>query len=254
MKLLQTRALVLFSRPMGEGDRLLTLFTLERGKLTAKAPGARKVKSKLAAVAELFTCSSLQLFGGRSMATVTQGRVETSFSGIREDIKSYALGMYFGELVEKLVEEGEAEPELFALLYQSFDLLHHGRVDSDLLQCYFQLKLLSLSGYTPHFKNCLCCRGTAPPFFWTVGEGGLFCVNCRSEIRGPLFSFSGGTHALTRGLLEFAPGKIGNLKATPRQKKELLDFLKHFLQYWTEVGPFKTLVYLEKIKAASLRK
>lgn len=254
MKLLQTRALVLFSRPMGEADRLLTLFTLEKGKLTAKAPGARKVKSKLAAVVELFTCNSLQLFWGRSMATVTQGRVEASFSGIREDIKSYALGMYFGELVEKLVEEGEAEPELFALLFQSFDLLHHGRVDNELLQCYFQLKLLSLLGYSPHFKNCLYCGGTAPPFFWTVGGGGLFCVNCRTGIKGPLFPFSGGTHALAKGLLGFAPGKMENLKAAPRQKKELLDFLKHFLQYWTEVEPFKTLVYLEKIKAASQRK
>jgi len=49
---------------MGEGDRLLTLFTWEKGKLTAKAPGARKVKSKLAAVVEIFNCNLLQLFMG----------------------------------------------------------------------------------------------------------------------------------------------------------------------------------------------
>ncbi len=254
MKLLQTRAIVLFSRPMGEGDRLLTLFTWEKGKLTAKAPGARKVKSKLAAVVEIFNCNLLQLFMGRSIATVTQGRVETSFSRIREDINSYALGMYFGELVEKLVEEGEADPELFTLLFQSFDLLHHARIDRELLQCYFQLKLLSLLGYSPHFKDCLLCGEANSPFYWSFGGGGLFCAKCRSAVKGPLFSFSVGTHALAKGMLRFTPEIIRNLKASPKQKKELLDFLKHFMQYWTDIGPLKTLTYLEKIKTSAVRK
>ena len=81
--MLKTRALVLRSRPLGERDRLLSLLTLEQGKLSAVAPGARKIKSKLAAGVDYFTCGSFLLYRGRSLFTVSQLEVETSFRNIR---------------------------------------------------------------------------------------------------------------------------------------------------------------------------
>lgn len=245
-KYFKTLALVLRSRPLGERDRLLSLFTLERGKLSAVAPGARKMKSKLAAGVELFTCGSFLLYRGRSLATVTQLEIDTSFKNIQENIKDYAYGMYCCELVEKLCLEGEANPQLFKLLYDIWGFLDQGQADRDLLARYFELGILTLLGYEPHFKNCLHCGETTPPFFWSNAVGGLICSNCSSFGKGA-YPLSSGTRVLADSLMNCSPLKLAKLRAPDNQKKELMDILQLFMKYWTGIEHFQTLDFLEEI-------
>jgi DNA repair protein RecO (recombination protein O) len=247
LKLLKTRALVLRSRPLGERDRLLSLFTWERGKLSAAAPGARKIKSKLAAGVDYFTCGSFLLHMGKSLYTVSQLEIESTFRNIRKNIKDYACGMYFCELVEKLVEEGEPHPAIFNLLLDCWRCLDDSSVDREILARYFELKLLSLLGYHPHFKDCLYCGDSRGPFFWSINSGGVFCERCR-PFDVAVFLISNGTHAMADRLLNLSPAaKILNLRATEEQKKELQGFTRQFLRQWTGTGPFKGLSFLEKL-------
>ncbi len=249
MKLFKTRALVLRSRPLGERDRLLSLFTWEKGKLGAVAPGARRIKSKLAAGVDYFTCASFLLHRGKSLCTVTQLEVEFAFRKIRENIKDYTYGMYFCELVEKLVEEGEPHPAIFNLLLECWRCLDDSSADREILARYFELKLLSLLGYHPHFKDCLYCGDTKGPFFWSINSGGVFCERCRPR-EGAVFFISSGTHAMADRLLNLFPAaKILNLRATEEQKNELQGFTRQFLLQWTGTGPFKGLSFLEKLNA-----
>lgn len=246
MKLLKTRALVLRSRPLGERDRLLSLLTRERGKLSAVAPGARKIKSKLAAGVDYFTCGSFLLYQGKSLFTVSQLEIESIFSRISENIKDYAYGMYFAELVERLLEEGDSYPDIFDLLFHCWGHLHEKKADRDVLARYFELRMLSILGYHPHFQDCLYCGDRLGPFFWNYSSGGVFCGKCRPG-EGLVFPFSRGTHALASSLLNLAPGKITNIRAADLQKKELQDFTWHFLQYWTAAGHLKGLSFLAKV-------
>lgn len=248
----KTQALVLRSRPLGERDRLLSLLTLERGRLSAVAPGARKIKSKLAAGVEPFTCSSFLLYRGRSLATVTQLEIVVSFKNIKENIENYAYGMYYSELVEKLFMEGETNPQLFKLLYTTLDYLDRGQADRDLLARYFELGVLYLLGYEPHFQNCLHCGGTEFPLFWDNAAGGLTCSNC-SSLGKNTFPLSRGTRVLAENLLDCPPEKLIKLRAQVSQKKELRGILHQFIQYWTgvEVERFQTLAFLEEINRES---
>jgi DNA repair protein RecO (recombination protein O) len=245
VKMLKTRALVLRSRPLGERDRLLSLLTLEQGKLSAVAPGARKIKSKLAAGVDYFTCGSFLLYRGRSLFTVSQLEVETSFRNIRENIRAYAYGMFFAELTDKLLQEGEPAPEIFHLLFNCWSSLDENKADQELLARFFELKILSLLGYHPHLKGCLYCGSTAGPFFWSNSSGGIFCEKCRPG--GAVFPFAKGTCSLADSLLGMAPEKVANVRASAIQKKELKDFNHHFLQYWVDVTSFQGLSFLEKI-------
>lgn len=247
MKLLKTRALVLRSRPLGERDRLLRLFTWEKGKLSAVAPGARKIKSKLAAGVDYFTCASLLLHTGKSLYTVTQLEIESTFRKISINIEDYTYGMYFCELLEKLVEEGEPYPAIFNLLLDCWRCLDNGGVDREILARYYELKLLSLLGYHPHFKDCLYCGASGGPFFWSINSGGVFCERCRPSDTA-VFLISSGTRAVADRLLNLSPAvKILNLRATEAQKKELQGFTRQFLMQWTGTGPFKGLSFLEKL-------
>lgn len=253
MKLLKTRALVLRSRPLGERDRLLSLLTWERGKLSAVAPGARKVKSKLAAGVDYFTCGVFLLHRGRSLYTVNQLEIEVGFAQIRGNIKAYACGMYLCELVDKLVEEGQPVPAIFNLLLECWSCLNEKNVDGEILARFFELKLLSLLGYRPHLSSCLYCGDERGPFFWNNKEGAIFCKRCCPR-EGEVFTLTRGTLALANFLLAARPARTRNIKAGIKQKKELQHFTGQFLQYWTAAGSLQGLSFLEEVNNYSQHK
>lgn len=80
LRVYTTPAVVLHRINLGENDKILTLFTRERGKLSAVAKGSRKPISKLAGATELFTHSRMQLAVGRSLDVITQAKMRTRSS------------------------------------------------------------------------------------------------------------------------------------------------------------------------------
>ena len=247
MKYLQTRALVLSTRPLGETDRMLTLLTWEEGKVGARAPGARRVKSKLAATVELFTCGNFLLYRGRTLFTVTQAQVETTFRDLMLHTDDYARGLYFAELVERLLPEGEPNPAVFQLLMSGWSLLQQGKGDRDLLTRFFELRLLLLLGFRPHCDACIFCGAGDGPFYWSTAAGGVYCENCRPQQHGGM-PLSRGTHALLKNLQRVSEREVAALRAQQAQQRELADFTAHFLHYWTDTGPFKSLAFLRDLR------
>ena len=246
LKYLQTRALVLRSRSFAETDRLLTLLTWDEGKISAKAPGARRVKSTLAAAVELFTCGSFLLYRGKTLFTVSQAQVETRYSQIMKHVKDYARGLYFAELVERLLPEGEPNHPVFQLLQNAWSELESGQGDRELLTRFFELRLLKIIGFRPHTDDCLFCGDTQGPFYWNTEAGGLFCPRCRPP-QQPGVLLTRGTHALLIYLQRTTLKELKTLRAPPSQQKELADFTSRFLQYWTELGPLKSLSFMAEL-------
>lgn len=245
LKLLKTRALVLRSFRFGEKDRLLTLLSPELGKISAKAPGACTIKSKLSAGVEPLTVTSFLLHRGKTMYTVSQLEVKQSNANMRENIVDYALGLYLSELVEKTVEEGEACPAFYRLLANSWHLLNEQKGDREILARCFELKMLDLLGYRPYLEGCIFCGNKKGRFFWSKSIGGIFCEACsKDQVCSPL---SGGALAFLRSFLSLPIGKIANMRAPLEQKKELEKILQCYFGYWTGIHSFKTLDFLRKI-------
>ena len=69
---LRVDAVVLRHSDYGEADRLLTLYTRQRGKMRVVAKGARKIASRKAGHIEPFTHVKLQLAAAREMFILTQ--------------------------------------------------------------------------------------------------------------------------------------------------------------------------------------
>lgn len=243
MKYLQTKALVLRSRSFSETDRLLTLLTWDEGKVSAKAPGARRVKSKLAAAVEIFTCGSFMLYRGKNLFTVSQAQAETRFHRLMIRLEDYARALYFNELVEKLLPEGEINQPVFQLLLKTWSMLEEKDCDGDLLVRFFELRLLLLLGFQPHCESCLFCGDIKGPFFWNASAGGVFCSPCR-PVQQPGITLSRGGHALLKNLQRATAKELRTLRAPRSQQKELADFVGSFIQYWTDVGPLKSLSFM----------
>ena len=108
-------AIVLRHSDWGEADRLLTLFTRERGKLRALAKGARKARSRKAGHLEPFTHVRLQLAKGRDLPIVTQAETVDAYIPLRDDLVKTGR-LEAKEFLLQARQEGEAEADRWGLV------------------------------------------------------------------------------------------------------------------------------------------
>ena len=103
-----TEAVVLRSFRLGEADRVLHLYTRERGRVGAVAKGVRRTRSRFGARLEPLTRVALVLHEGRGeLHTISAAEIVESHHGVREDGYRLAVGLAGLEAVSRLFAEGE---------------------------------------------------------------------------------------------------------------------------------------------------
>jgi DNA repair protein RecO (recombination protein O) len=113
-----TKAISLKTNPFGEADKLVTLFSLERGRIKAVARGARRIPSRLGGRVEPFTYADYFIIKGRNLDIISECEVIENFQGVRESPAALYRGWYFLRLVDA-VATSEANPRLFNLLLKA---------------------------------------------------------------------------------------------------------------------------------------
>jgi DNA repair protein RecO (recombination protein O) len=185
----KTEAVVLRSFRFGEADRVLHIYTLDRGRVGAVAKGVRKTKSRFGARLEPLSHVELMLHqGSGELQTVTGVQLVRSHHAVREQQYRLAVGLLGAEAMLRLFTEQEANPRAFGALTRFLDLLDElapadSRPALDALALSFQLKLLWLSGYLPHLTSCAEC-GTETDVLvgYSAKAGGAVCSNCGDDV------------------------------------------------------------------------
>src|SRR5689334_10144315 len=181
----KTEAIVLRSMRFSEADRILHLYTAERGRIGAIAKGVRKTKSRFGARLEPLSHVELMLHeGAGELQTITGVELLRSHHASRESIYRLNVGLIGAEAMLRLFGEPEANERAFGALARFLDLLDEApvgaRADLDALGLSFQLKLLWLSGYLPHVGSCAECGSTTRPAVgYSARAGGTVCEECR---------------------------------------------------------------------------
>jgi hypothetical protein len=137
---------VLRHRDLGEADRIVRLFTPERGKIAAVAKGVRRPKSKLAAAVQPFTHSRFQIAVGRSLDVVTQAQVIDPHYALREGLSQFAYANHLSELIDGFLEERQRSPRAFELYLSALKRLAAGEA-ADIVALTFELRLLPVLGF-----------------------------------------------------------------------------------------------------------
>ena len=170
---------------LGEADRVLHLYTLERGRVGAVAKGIRRTKSRFGARLEPLSHVEVMLHqGGGELNTVTGVQLIHSHRAAREDGYRLAVGLVGAEAMLRLFGEPEANPRAFEALTKFLDLLDElpsgapARPGLDPLALSFQLKLLWLSGYLPHLTSCANCGRDDELVGYSPRAGGAVCPTC----------------------------------------------------------------------------
>jgi DNA repair protein RecO (recombination protein O) len=178
----QTEAIVLRSLRFGEADRILHLYTRERGRIGAIAKGIRKTKSRVGARLEPLSHVRLQLHeGSGELQTVTGVDLIAAHRATREQPYRLGVGLIGAEAMLRLFGEPEANERAFEALARFLDLLDEAeeladaRPALDPLVLSFQLKLLWLSGYLPHVTTCVECGAGGELVGFSPRAGGAVC-------------------------------------------------------------------------------
>jgi DNA repair protein RecO (recombination protein O) len=216
---------VLRSFRLGEADRVLHVYTADRGRIGAVAKGVRRTKSRFGGRLEPLSHVELMLHqGSGELQTVTGADIRASHHEAREDPYRLAVGLIGAEAMLRLFPEQEANDRAFTALTRFLDTLdgaptlEPARPALDPLALSFQLKLLWLSGYMPHLDSCVECGLVEELVGYLPSAGGAVCRGC-----GP------GTIALSpeglrgiRTLLQTPLADAHDAGLTPRAAREAL--------------------------------
>ncbi|MCC6499692.1 MAG: DNA repair protein RecO [Anaerolineales bacterium] len=178
-------AVVLRHSDYGEADRLLTLYTRQRGKMRVIAKGARKIASRKAGHIEPFTHVKLQLATGRDMFLLTQADTVDAYLPLRDDLLLTGHAAYALELLDRFTYEDETEnPTLFRLLTETLTRLA-SRADVWLVLRFYEMRLLDQLGFRPQLFECVNCGREIKPEdqFFSFSAGGVICPRCGQGLK-----------------------------------------------------------------------
>ena len=178
MSLYRDQAVVLRSWKLGEADRIVSLHTLENGKVRGVAKGVRRTRSKFGARLEPLSHVSVQLYRGRGdLDTITQVETISRFVSLRDDPKRFARAEALLEAVEGVAQDREPDRTLHIMLVKALRTLE--KRHSGLVVAAFFLKLLAHEGLQPQLDGCLRCGSDVGLAAFDLDEGGVLCQQCR---------------------------------------------------------------------------
>lgn len=228
MKLYKTDAIIIRTRDYGEADRLVTLFTRERGKVQAIAKGTRKPKSRKRGVIQLLTYGGFMLNEGRNLDTIAQCEAISSFHELRQDLDRLAYATYMVELADGFLMANAPDEEFFALLLTTLHLLTH--MDPEVLTRAYELRLLAGAGFRPELESCVGCQrsGWSGQLRFSPAAGGVLCAQCAVNDPAAVPVNAGDMNVLKQ-LLQFDLRRLQVLKVSPAARKLLARIMRAYI-------------------------
>ena len=93
----------------GESDKILTLFSLEKGVVSAVAKGVKKDKAKLKFVAEPFCFSELLISEKQGRRSITGASCHKSYFKLCQNLNSYFSACVVSEFISNFFKDSEED-------------------------------------------------------------------------------------------------------------------------------------------------
>jgi DNA repair protein RecO (recombination protein O) len=161
MSYLKTKGIVIREVNTGEADKIITVFSKSRGRISVLAKGARRPRSNNSAGAQLLSYCDYVLFSGRDMYTMNSSEVLEAFYEIRNDMVRLTYAAHLMDIVNDIIQEEQPASRLLQLLLNSLHMLAKTDKPPELIARIFELRSLSIMGYAPYTKGCIICGSEA---------------------------------------------------------------------------------------------
>lgn len=242
MPVYKAEGIVVRRQPLGEADRVVTLFTREYGKLRAAARGVRRTTSRLGARVEPFTHARFLLAKGKTLDVIAQVDVVEAFAGMRTGLHRTAYAAFVAELVDRFLPERDRHETVFTLVRTTLAALAEADEDgAELLGVWFALRLADDLGYRPETEACVGCGrpllpgngGRGAAWWFSPLLGGALCQACAGQDPEAIRARPGVLAVLT-SLLRLPADLLGRLRIAPADRRELARLVQVHLEHRLE--------------------
>jgi DNA repair protein RecO (recombination protein O) len=226
----KTEAIVLRSIRYGEADRILHLYSADRGRIGAIAKGSRRPRSRFGGRLEPFFRLNLVLYQGRGeLVTVTGAATVDGYPRLRESAAGISAAARACDAVLRLLDSVEPNPAAYNLLCRYLAMLDEPDGAADLATALaFRMKLALAAGFAPELASCARCGDREHLSGFSGAAGGVVCVSCE----GGGFELSEQAHrflvdSLARPLADAPQAQAGALRQAERAVTETLEHHAH---------------------------
>ncbi|WP_231036089.1 DNA repair protein RecO [Pectinatus sottacetonis] len=242
MSLYNTTAIILGTVNWGEADKIITLFSREKGKIKAAAYGARRPKSRLAGTTQLFSIVDAQLAQGQYMDIIRNCEHNGFLADFSMDYTALAYASFVAEFVSEIFEEGQPQEEVYDKLLKVIPAMLKRNPRIAALAAFFQI--LEYTGNQLQYDRCVICgKKITGEAFFSYEDGGALCAKCRQQQKD---KYSQTLRQLILRLLNLNWNKIENFNVQVKDLVAAENIMLHYIEYILEKR-LKSLDFIQQI-------
>ena len=179
-----TNAINLKSYNLSESDKIIVMYSKDKGIIRGVAKGVKKTTSKLGGRMDMLIANKLMLHKGKNLDTICQAEAINTFKNTRNDMNKLFYSIYCSEIVHNFgIENDPNSSEIYDLFYTTLQSISQSKNKVELLISVlkFQLKLMHITGYSLELENCVECG--CPIYkeniYFSAEKGGIVCPKCK---------------------------------------------------------------------------
>lgn len=246
----KARGIVVSKKNFFEADRIVEIFTVEKGRVRAIVKGARKPQSKLAGVTEIFTYGDFSFAKGKNLDIVTASVPLDHFQKAKGDLEKISRLFLVSEALGKLLPGEVPNEKIFKETLNTFKAVD--TTDRECVVYEYLYKLVVLLGYSLSLSACSKCHKKIDILekndnILDFAFGGALCKKCRLGSVGSVK-----VAANTIKLLKYIEGhtfsSYSKVIFGDSEQKELANFIERYLNYIYQ-KEFKSARFVKSVKA-----
>lgn len=189
----KVKGIVLKAKDYKDNDKLITILTLEKGKILVKARGVKKNSSRLKAFCQSFCFADFELVSSKAGYVLTGVNEIENFYDLTLDINKFSYAFCVLEIIDKICAENQEYVEIFIDSLKCLQQMSYSNVDCRLVLSKFVLNLLKYEGFSLNLNRCFSCKTPLmSDIYFDLNRGEVLCSACKKidsiQIEKPVFS------------------------------------------------------------------
>lgn len=183
----KVKGIVLTANDYKDKDILITLFTIELGKIRAVLRGAKQSKAKLKFAGQPFCFADWILVKRGEYFYITQVDLIDTFYDLTTDYDNFLIASSLSEILLEILKPNIISEQIFVKFLTAIKCLVYDKIKSEVVLCKFMLDVLNLSGYALNFQTCgMCNMPILGDIILSSVTNDFSCVSCSNNYGLPV--------------------------------------------------------------------
>ncbi|NMA67632.1 MAG: DNA repair protein RecO [Clostridiaceae bacterium] len=178
MALIKTKGLIIKEIIYNDTDKMLTLLSLDYGRISVYAKNSRKGGSRSSFGTQILTYGEYVLFRGRDSFILNSCDVIANFYELSSDIEYFTYAAHLIDMAADACNDTACAKEIIKVLLHGLNSLKKKR-NPKLISSALAIKLTHVLGYPPHISDCAICNTKEiEKIHFSFEKCGFICENC----------------------------------------------------------------------------